>query len=124
MAVRRALRGDVGHGADDKRAVGLGDVGDLWELGGHCVGGPPVGVEIGVSPKPAVMHSRDVRHTGQGGGGSTAAQWLPGEQILTVREIAAEHDVSVTTARKALNVLAMAGLVTATPGLRVFRSES
>lgn len=53
-----------------------------------------------------------------------SGEWLPGEQLPTVREIAAEYDVSVTTARKALDVLATAGLVTVTPGWGVFRSET
>jgi GntR family transcriptional regulator len=53
-----------------------------------------------------------------------SGEWLPGEQLPTVREIAAQYAVSVTTARRALATLQDAGLVVVTPGWGAFRSES
>jgi DNA-binding GntR family transcriptional regulator len=53
-----------------------------------------------------------------------AGEWLPGEQLPTVREIAEQYGVSIATARKALAVLAEDGLLVATPGWGVFRAES
>jgi DNA-binding GntR family transcriptional regulator len=40
-----------------------------------------------------------------------------------VREIAGQDGVSIATARKALGVLAEAGLIVVTPGWGAFRSE-
>jgi GntR family transcriptional regulator len=54
----------------------------------------------------------------------TAGEWLPGEQIPPVRQIADEYDVSVTTARRALMTLRDEGLITITPGWGSFRAES
>src|SRR5260221_13164395 len=45
-----------------------------------------------------------------------AGEWLPGEQLPTVREIAGQYGVSIATARKALGVLVEAGLIVVTPG--------
>jgi DNA-binding GntR family transcriptional regulator len=53
-----------------------------------------------------------------------AGEWLPGEQLPTLREIAGQYTVSIATARKALAVLAEEGLVVVTPGWGVFRAES
>jgi len=51
-----------------------------------------------------------------------AGEWLPGEQLPTVRQIAEQYGVSIATARKALAVLAEAGLVRTEPGWGVFRA--
>lgn len=51
-----------------------------------------------------------------------AGEWLPGEQLPPVRDLAAAYDVSVTTIRKALAPLQADGLVTVTPGWGVFRA--
>ncbi len=45
-----------------------------------------------------------------------SGEWLPGEQLPTVRAIADQYSVSLATARKALSVLADDGLITVTPG--------
>jgi len=45
-----------------------------------------------------------------------SGEWLPGEQLPTVRAIADQYSVSLATARKALAVLADDGLITVTPG--------
>jgi GntR family transcriptional regulator len=50
-------------------------------------------------------------------------EWLPGEQLPTVRALADTYSVSVTTVRRALALLADDGLVTVTPGWGVFRAE-
>jgi DNA-binding GntR family transcriptional regulator len=52
-----------------------------------------------------------------------AGEWLPGEQLPTVRDVAAEYGVSVTTVRKALGILQADGLITVTPGWGVFRAS-
>lgn len=44
-----------------------------------------------------------------------SGEWLPGEQIPSVRKIAEEYGVSIGTARKALVVLREAGLIVVTP---------
>ena len=51
-----------------------------------------------------------------------AGEWLPGEQLPTMREIAEQYGVSLATARKAVSVLAEEGLVTVTPGWGPFRA--
>ena len=51
-----------------------------------------------------------------------AGEWLPGEQLPPVRDLAAMYEVSVTTIRKALAPLQADGLVTVTPGWGVFRA--
>ncbi len=51
-----------------------------------------------------------------------AGEWLPGEQLPPVRDLATAYDVSVTTVRKALAPLQADGLITATPGWGVFRA--
>ncbi len=53
-----------------------------------------------------------------------SGEWLPGEQLPTVRQIAAEYEVSVTTARRAITVLSDDGLVTVTPGWGIFRATT
>jgi DNA-binding GntR family transcriptional regulator len=45
-----------------------------------------------------------------------SGEWLPGEQLPTVRAIADQYSVILATARKALSVLAEDGLITVTPG--------
>jgi GntR family transcriptional regulator len=52
-----------------------------------------------------------------------AGEWLPGEQLPTVRELAETYSVSVTTVRKALDLLLADGLITVTPGWGVFRAS-
>jgi DNA-binding GntR family transcriptional regulator len=52
-----------------------------------------------------------------------AGEWLPGEQIPSVRQIAEEHGVSIGTARRALSVLADEGLVVVTPSWGAFIPE-
>ncbi len=52
-----------------------------------------------------------------------AGEWLPGEQIPSVRMIAAEYRVSIGTARRALAVLADDGLVVVTPSWGAFIPE-
>jgi DNA-binding GntR family transcriptional regulator len=51
-----------------------------------------------------------------------AGEWLPGEQLPTMREIADQYGVSLATARKAVSVLAEERLVTVTPGWGAFRA--
>jgi len=53
-----------------------------------------------------------------------AGEWLPGEQLPTLRDIATQYTVSTATARRALIVLRDDGLVVVTPGWGAFRSES
>jgi DNA-binding GntR family transcriptional regulator len=50
-----------------------------------------------------------------------AGEWVPGEQLPTVRDIAEQYGVSLNTARKAVQVIADAGLVEVFPGYGVFR---
>jgi DNA-binding GntR family transcriptional regulator len=52
-----------------------------------------------------------------------AGEWLPGEQLPSVRAIATEYEVSVNTARRAVELLKVAGLVTVEPGWGVFRAS-
>jgi DNA-binding GntR family transcriptional regulator len=52
-----------------------------------------------------------------------AGEWLPGEQLPTVRELAGEYDVSIATIRKAVALLRNQGLLTVQPGWGIFRSS-
>ncbi len=52
-----------------------------------------------------------------------AGEWLPGEQLPSVRELAEVYGVSVNTARRAVELLKDAGLVTVEPGWGVFRAQ-
>jgi DNA-binding GntR family transcriptional regulator len=52
-----------------------------------------------------------------------AGEWLPGEQLPPVRDLATAYGVSVTTVRKALAPLQADGLITVTPGWGVFRAD-
>jgi GntR family transcriptional regulator len=52
-----------------------------------------------------------------------AGEWLPGEQLPTVRKIADHYHVAVSTARRAIGDLRDQGLVTVTPGWGVFRAS-
>lgn len=51
-----------------------------------------------------------------------AGEWLPGQQLPTMREISEHYEVSVTTARKAVGTLAEVGLVEVIHGYGVFRA--
>jgi DNA-binding GntR family transcriptional regulator len=51
-----------------------------------------------------------------------AGEWIPGQQLPTMQEIAAHYEVSVTTARKAVGVLADAELVQVIHGYGIFRT--
>lgn len=50
-------------------------------------------------------------------------EWLPGEQIPSVRQIAGEYGVSIGTARRALALLSDEGLVVVTPSWGAFIPE-
>lgn len=52
-----------------------------------------------------------------------AGEWLPGEQIPSVRQLAEEYGVSIGTARRATAVLAEQGLVIVTPSWGAFIPE-
>jgi GntR family transcriptional regulator len=52
-----------------------------------------------------------------------AGEWLPGEQLPPVRDLATAYGVSVTTVRKALAPLQADGLIIVTPGWGVFRAS-
>lgn len=52
-----------------------------------------------------------------------SGEWLPGEQLPSVRELASAYRLSVTTVRKALAPLEADRLVTVTPGWGVFRAS-
>lgn len=52
-----------------------------------------------------------------------SGEWLPGEQLPSVRDLASQYRVSVTTIRKALAPLLADGLVAVTPGWGVFRAS-
>jgi DNA-binding GntR family transcriptional regulator len=52
-----------------------------------------------------------------------AQEWLPGEQLPTLRELAGAYEVSVSTARRALRILSDEGLITVTPGWGIFRAS-
>lgn len=52
-----------------------------------------------------------------------AGEWLPGEQIPSVRDIAEEYGVSIGTARRATSVLAEEGLLVVTPSWGAFIPE-
>lgn len=49
-----------------------------------------------------------------------SGEWLPGEQIPSVRKIAEVYGVSIGTARRALVVLREAGLIEVTPSWGAF----
>jgi DNA-binding GntR family transcriptional regulator len=49
-----------------------------------------------------------------------AGEWLPGEQIPSVRKLAEQYGVSIGTARRAVAVLRDEGLVTVTPNWGAF----
>jgi DNA-binding GntR family transcriptional regulator len=50
-------------------------------------------------------------------------EWLAGQQLPTLDELAEHYHVSVTTARKAVGMLAEAGLVEVIHGYGVFRAS-
>jgi DNA-binding GntR family transcriptional regulator len=50
-------------------------------------------------------------------------EWIPGEQLPTVRELAAEYKVSISTVQKALRLLIDEGLVTVVGGWGIFRAS-
>ena len=52
-----------------------------------------------------------------------SCEWLPGEQIPSVRQIAEEYSVSIGTARRSIAVLADEGLVVVTPSWGAFIFE-
>ncbi len=52
-----------------------------------------------------------------------AGEWLPGEQIPSVRQLGEEYEVSIGTARRALAVLAEEGLIVVTPSWGAFIPE-
>jgi DNA-binding GntR family transcriptional regulator len=52
-----------------------------------------------------------------------AGEWLPGEQLPNMRELADQYGVSINTIRKAATALKDAGLVVIYPGYGIFRSE-
>jgi GntR family transcriptional regulator len=49
-----------------------------------------------------------------------AGEWLPGEQIPSVRQIGEQYGVSLATARRAVAVLRDEGLVVVTPSWGAF----
>ncbi|HUA28103.1 MAG TPA: winged helix-turn-helix domain-containing protein [Streptosporangiaceae bacterium] len=53
-----------------------------------------------------------------------AGEWLPGEQLPNMRDLADEYGVSLGTARKAVRVLEANSLVDVYPGWGVFRSST
>jgi DNA-binding transcriptional ArsR family regulator len=52
-----------------------------------------------------------------------AGEWLPGEQIPSVRQLSEQFGVSIGTARRALVVLRDEGLITVTPSWGAFIPE-
>ena len=52
-----------------------------------------------------------------------AGEWLPGEQIPSVRKIGQQYGVSIGTARRALAVLSEEGLIVVTPSWGAFIPE-
>lgn len=52
-----------------------------------------------------------------------AGEWLPGEQIPSVRQLSEEFGVSIGTARRALVVLRDEGLIVVTPSWGAFIPE-
>jgi DNA-binding GntR family transcriptional regulator len=52
-----------------------------------------------------------------------AGEWLPGEQIPSVRQLAEEYGVAIGTARRALTVLRDEGLIVVTPSWGAFIPE-
>jgi GntR family transcriptional regulator len=53
-----------------------------------------------------------------------AGEWVPGEQLPTLRAIKDQYDVSIATARRAMNLLQGEGYVVVSPGWGVFRAEN
>jgi GntR family transcriptional regulator len=51
-------------------------------------------------------------------------EWLPGEQLPTLRDLAEAYGVSVSTVRRALGILKDEGLITVTPGWGIFRAPT
>jgi DNA-binding GntR family transcriptional regulator len=51
-----------------------------------------------------------------------AGEFIKGQQLPNLRELAVEYGVSLATARKAVQALADAGLVEVYPGWGVFRA--
>jgi DNA-binding GntR family transcriptional regulator len=52
-----------------------------------------------------------------------AGEWLPGEQIPSVRQVGDQYGVSIGTARRAIAVLADEGLIVVTPSWGAFIPE-
>jgi DNA-binding GntR family transcriptional regulator len=52
-----------------------------------------------------------------------AGEWLPGEQIPSVRQLAEEYGVAIGTARRALTLLRDEGLIVVTPSWGAFIPE-
>jgi DNA-binding GntR family transcriptional regulator len=52
-----------------------------------------------------------------------AGEWLPGEQIPSVRQLAEQYGVAIGTARRALTVLRDEGLIVVTPSWGAFIPE-
>jgi DNA-binding GntR family transcriptional regulator len=52
-----------------------------------------------------------------------AGEWLPGEQIPSVRQLAEQYGVAIGTARRALTILRDEGLIVVTPSWGAFIPE-
>lgn len=52
-----------------------------------------------------------------------AGEWLPGEQLPTLAQLAEVYGVAVSTVRRAVRILSEEGLVTVTPGWGMFRTS-
>ncbi len=52
-----------------------------------------------------------------------AGEWLPGEQIPSVRQLAEQYGVAIGTARRALTLLRDEGLIVVTPSWGAFIPE-
>jgi DNA-binding GntR family transcriptional regulator len=66
---------------------------------------------------PYRVVSADLRERIDGG------EWLPGEQLPTVRTLAEHYGVSISTVQHALNVLRDDRLITVVAGWGVFRAS-